>query len=83
MPTSTRPVETKVKAATVMATVLAVIVTVLNAVSADSTLLGELPGWLQSVIILVTVPLSTFYAGWKARHTPKPTQAVPPADGAV
>ncbi|WP_433856640.1 holin [Streptomyces kronopolitis] len=83
MPTSTAPVEVKVKAATAAATVLAVIVTVLNAVVADSALLGSLPGWLQAVITLVTLPLATFYAGWKARHTPQVPEAVPPADGAV
>lgn len=71
------PVETKVKAATGVAAVLAVIVTVLNAAAADSSLLGSLPAWLQGVVLLLAPPLATFYAGWKARHTPRPDAPEP------
>ncbi|MEV6565850.1 holin [Streptomyces kronopolitis] len=76
---STEPVEAKVKAAASIAGVLALIVTVLNA-AAESPLLGDLPPWLQGAILLLAPPLATFYAAWKARHTPRgvpPEQASP------
>lgn len=74
-------IEVKVQAATGVAAVLAVIVTVLNAV-AESPLLGSLPGWLQGVILLLGPPLAVFYAGWKARHTPQaPAPPPPPTTG--
>lgn len=75
MPTSSNgPVEVKVKAATSVAGVLALAVTMLNA-AAESPLLGDLPAWLQGTILLVAPPLATFYAGWKARHTPRGPQS--------
>lgn len=66
------PVESKVKAATLVTAVLAVVVAVLNVVVTDSALLGLLPAWLQAVLLAVVPPLLTAYAGWKAKHTPRP-----------
>ncbi|MFI9026287.1 holin [Streptomyces sp. NPDC053560] len=77
MPVNTDEIEVKVQAATGVAALLAVIVTVLNAV-AESPLLGSLPGWLQGIILLLGPPVATFYAGWKARHTPRGSEPAPP-----
>lgn len=80
---ATGPVETKVKAATWAAAAVGVLITVLNAVAADSSLLGALPAWLQGVVTVAAPPLVTFLAGWKARHTPRPQTPATGADGTL
>lgn len=65
------PVEAKVKAATTATFLVSLLLAVLNAVQADSSLLGPLPTWLQSVVIAVVPTAITFLSGWAARHTPR------------
>lgn len=65
------PVERKVAASTGAATLLALVITILNAVVADSALLGGLPPAVQSLITLFAPPLVVFLAGYQARHTPR------------
>jgi hypothetical protein len=75
MATPSAPVETKVRAATVVATVVGLVVTVLNAVGTNSALLGSTPAWLQSIVTLLAPPLAVFLAGWAAPHTPRSAPA--------
>ena len=81
MATPSAPVETKVRAATVVATVVGLVVTVLNAVGTNSALLGSTPAWLQSIVILLAPPLAVFLTAWAAPHSPRtgisPTGAAP------
>lgn len=65
------PIERKVTAATIAATIVGILVTVLNAAEADASLLGGLPAWVQHAVTLIAPPLATFWAGWRARHTPR------------
>ncbi|WP_030670739.1 hypothetical protein [Streptomyces rimosus] len=78
---ATAPVEAKVKAATTSTFVASLILAVLNAVSADSTLLDPLPGWLQAVIVALVPTAVTYLAAWQARHTPRPAPVEPPVQG--
>lgn len=68
---STHPVEAKVKASTTGAFLASLVVAVLNAVTADSSLLGPLPVWLQAIVIALVPTALTFLAGYQARHTPR------------
>jgi hypothetical protein len=70
MPT-TPPVEAKVKAASSVTFLISLVVAVLNAVAADSSLLGPLPVWLQAIVIALVPTALTFLAGYQARHTPR------------
>ncbi|MFB7219330.1 holin [Streptomyces sp. NPDC056227] len=63
------PVETKVKAASAATFIVAVAVAVLNAVTADSSLLGPLPSWLQAPLLALVPTAVTWLAGYQARHT--------------
>ena len=62
-------VETKVKAATAASFGAGIVIAVLNAVTADASLLGPLPIWLQSVILAAAPAALTFLSGWQAKHT--------------
>lgn len=64
-----QPVESKVKNMTVVVTAVSVLVAVLNAVLADNALLGALPAWLQSVLLVFGPPVVAFLTGWKTSHT--------------
>lgn len=66
------PVETKVKAATSAAFVVGLVVALLNWAVGDSSLMGSVPAWAQTLITLVVPPLVTFLSGWQAQHTPRP-----------
>lgn len=68
-------IEAKVKASAGLMLLLGVLLTVLNEVLADNTLLGSLPPWAQSALTLFGPPLAAFLAGWAAPHTPR----TPPA----
>lgn len=57
-------VEAKVVASSLVALVVSVVVAALNAVQADSALLGGLPPWAQALILAVAPPLATFLAGY-------------------
>lgn len=64
-------VETKVKAASAATFVVGLAVAVLNAVAADSSLLGPLPAWLQAPLLALVPSGLAFLAGYQARHTPR------------
>ncbi|MBT2508794.1 holin [Streptomyces sp. ISL-98] len=68
---SNAPTEAKVKAASAMTFVVGLVLAVLNAVAADSSLLGPLPVWLQAVAIPLVPTALTWLAGYQARHTPR------------
>lgn len=63
------PVELKVKASTFAASAVGIIIAVLNAVSSDPSVLGNLPVWLQSLILAVVPGLIVFFSGYSAPHT--------------
>lgn len=65
------PVERKVTVATVWALLASIGVALLNAVVADSSVLGPLPGWAQFGILTAAPPLVTFLGGYAAAHTPR------------
>lgn len=78
------PVEAKVKASSLVAAVVGVLVTVLNSVVGNNQLMGSLPAWLQSLLTLVGPPLAVFLAGYAAPHTSRVTAAPePPASGSA
>ena len=66
---STAPVEAKVKAASTATFLAGLVIAVLNAVVADSSLLGPLPVWLQAPILALVPTALTWLAGYQARHT--------------
>ncbi|WP_385618495.1 holin [Streptomyces sp. P8-A8] len=63
------PIEAKVKASTAGAFLAGLAVAVLNAVTADSGLLGPLPSWLQAPLLAFVPAALTWLAGYQARHT--------------
>lgn len=65
------PIETKVKAATAVTVAVGLAIALLNAVAADSTLLGPLPSWLQAPLLALVPAALTFLGGYQARHTPR------------
>jgi hypothetical protein len=71
----TVPIELKVIASTVATTAAGLAVATLNAVEADSSLLGPLPGWVQAPLIALVPSALTFLAGYQARHTPRSDSA--------
>jgi hypothetical protein len=66
------PIETKVKAATSAAFLVGLVIALLNWGVGDSSLMGSLPAWAQTLITLVVPPVVTFLSGWQAQHTPRP-----------
>lgn len=71
-PPSTRRVETKVLIATLMTGLAGLGAAMLNAFSANSTLMGILPPWAQFLIATLVPPLVTFLTAYAAPHTPRP-----------
>jgi len=69
------PIEAKVIASTLMTTVVGIAIALLNALAADSSLLGPLPAWLQGVILALVPAALAFLAGYQARHTPRPAES--------
>lgn len=65
------PIESKVKAATFMTVAVGLAIALLNAIVADSSLLGPLPSWLQAPLLALVPSALTFLAGYQARHTPR------------
>ncbi|MFE7128970.1 holin [Streptomyces sp. NPDC057617] len=65
------PVETKVKAASAASFLVGIAIAVLNAVSADSSLLGPLPAWVQAVTLPLVPTALVWLAGYQARHSPR------------
>jgi len=65
--------EVKVSAATLGATAASIGLALLNALAADSSLLGGLPAWLQFVLVLAIPPVITYVSGFV---TPSATSTV-------
>ncbi|MER5613314.1 holin [Streptomyces sp. NPDC002215] len=63
------PVEAKVKAASAGAFLAGLAVALLNAIVADSSLLGPLPSWAQAPLLALVPAALTWLAGYQARHT--------------
>lgn len=74
-------VETKVKAATAASFAASLVLMVLNAVVADSSLLKPLPAWLQAVVIALAPTLATFISAWQAPHTARVSPVPEPPAG--
>jgi hypothetical protein len=68
----TGPIESKVQAASLWTLGASVGIAVLNAVAANSTLLGGLPALAQFAILAAIPPTATFLAGYVAPSTPRP-----------
>lgn len=65
------PVEAKVRAASTAALLAGLATAVLNAIAADSSLLGPLPAWAQAPIVALVPAGLTWLAGYQAKHTPR------------
>lgn len=65
------PVETKVWSASAVTFLVGLAIAVLNAVAADSSLLGPLPSWLQAPVLALVPSGLAFLAGYQARHSPR------------
>ncbi|MDH6116924.1 hypothetical protein ABH930_000343 [Kitasatospora sp. GAS204A] len=65
------PIEAKVRASALTAALLGVVITGLNSVGANSSLLAPLPQWAQSIVTLLAPPLAVLLAGWAAPHSPR------------
>lgn len=65
-------IETKVKASTAATFGASVAIAVLNQAVADDSLMGSVPSWAQTGLLVVVPSLVTFLSGWKARHTHRP-----------
>ncbi|MGW2090404.1 holin [Streptomyces sp. NPDC001880] len=63
------PIEAKVKAASAASFLAGLAIAVLNAVAADSSLLGPLPSWLQAPALALVPAALTWLAGYQTRHT--------------
>ncbi|MEU2674229.1 holin [Streptomyces sp. NPDC007164] len=63
------PVEAKVKAASAATFLAGLAVAVLNAIVADNSLLGPLPGWVQAPLLALVPAALAWLAGYQARHT--------------
>lgn len=65
--------EVKVTGATVGAFVAGVAVALLNALVANSEIMGSFPGWIQFVLLAVVPPVVAFLSGYA---TPSTTSTV-------
>jgi len=68
----TGPIESKVQASSLWALGASVGIAVLNAVAANSSLLGGLPALAQFALLAAIPPVLTFLAGYVAPSTPRP-----------
>lgn len=64
-------VEAKVIASTLAAANIGIVIAFLNDVEGHSDLLGSLPGWAQASTLIVIPTVTTFLAGYRAKHTPR------------
>lgn len=67
----TGPIEKKVSMATLGAFASSAVVATLNAWVGDNSLMGSLPGWLQTIAIGLGPTAVTFVSGYYAKHTPR------------
>jgi len=72
------PIETKVKASTLVALLASLALALLNGIVAESEILGSLPPALQFVILTLAPTLAVFLAGYSAPHTRRSNVSNPP-----
>lgn len=63
--------ELKVIAMTGVVAVMGGAGAVLNAMNSDSSLLGGMPTWLQSLILVIAPTGGAYLVGWSTKHTPR------------
>ncbi|MEU1880824.1 hypothetical protein ABZ470_26255 [Streptosporangium sp. NPDC020072] len=67
------PVETKVKAMTLVSYLAGVAgMAALQAVADAPSMIAFLPDWIEAIILPLVPTALAAVAGWKARHTPRP-----------
>lgn len=69
-PTKTAPVEAKVTASSIAATLSSLVLTELT-----MSLGTPLPGWVGMIVTGVVTGAVTFASGWLAKHTPRAPQS--------
>jgi len=65
-------IEAKVWAATASGLGIGLVVTVLNEMPGDASLMGSLPGWAQGILTLASPTVLGFLVPYLTRHTPRP-----------
>lgn len=63
--------EFKVIAMTGVVAVAGTVGALLNALNSDSSLLGGMPTWAQSLILIVAPTGGAYLVGWSTKHTPR------------
>lgn len=69
----------KVKAATIASMAASTALAFLNQAIGNNAILGTLPGWLQSVLLICGPTLVTFLSGYLTKHAP-PIEPEDPAN---
>ncbi len=64
-------IETKVIASTIGALLVSTVIAWLNTLEGDPHLLGPLPVWAQTLLLIVIPAVVTFLSGYQAKHTPR------------
>lgn len=64
---TTNGLSPKAVAATVVSGVVGIVVALLNGVQENPDMLGTLPTWAQSLILLLVPPVVTFLAAYQAK----------------
>lgn len=68
-----RPIETKVKVATIATYVgVTVLLGVLEGFNGDANLIKSLPDWLEPFLVPLIPTAITYFSAYKANHTPRP-----------
>ena len=78
-----RILELKVVASTVVALLLGGLTSYLNAAQADGDLLGDMPSWAQTVVLMAGPTLVTLITGYQTKHTARPDLAAPSPDSST
>lgn len=71
--TDKAPVEAKVTASTLVTFLASAAIAILNLAVADSTLLGNLPPVVQTILLALVPTALTFLGGYAAPHTSRTT----------
>lgn len=64
---TTNGLSPKAVAATVVSGLVGIVVALLNGLQADPAMLGSLPTWAQSLVLLLVPPVITFLAAYQAK----------------
>jgi hypothetical protein len=63
--------EAKVLAMTGIVAVVMAVGSLLDNLHGNAALMSPLPGWVQTLVLLVGGTASAYLTGWAARHTPR------------